>query len=150
MKRSTRRTTRLGFGGNPMIKHIASAIYGLAFIWIGILHFIDPDIFIPLVPKLIGMPTVWVYVSGVCEIALGLGVCIPRFQKMSAKLLIALLLVLYTANINMWINDIPFRGHTMSNTENVVRAMVQLLLVGIATWLTGAFQQKSNIPKTKP
>jgi uncharacterized membrane protein len=128
-----------------MIRVIASLLYGLAFIWIGILHFIEPDIFTPLVPTLIGMPKIWVYVSGVFEITLGIGVCVPRFQKISALIIIPMLFVLYTANLNMWINDIPFRGHTMTPTEHVVRAVIQLLLVIVAAWLSGVFSKKTSV-----
>ena len=36
-------------------------------------HFYFIDIFAPIVPKIIGFPEFWVYLSGVFEIALGLG-----------------------------------------------------------------------------
>ena len=37
-----------------------------------------------------------------------------------------MLLVLYSANLNMWLNDIPFNGHVMRTGEHVVRALMQL------------------------
>ena len=110
-------------------------MYGMAYIGIGITHFTSPDIFIDLVPEIIGMPFFWVYLSGVFEVGIGIGICLPRFRRYATLALIPLLLVLYTANLNMWLNDIPFNGHAMTTGEHIFRAFVQTALVMIALWL---------------
>ena len=78
--------------------------YGLSYVLIGISHFTHPSLFVPIVPKIIGFPEFWVYLSGVFEIALGLGLFVQKTRYFSSLLIIAMLLVLYTANINMWVN----------------------------------------------
>lgn len=118
------------------VKKWGSVLYGLSYVWIGIMHFVDPLLFTPLVPAIIGAPLFWVYVSGIAELALGIAVCIPRTRPFAARIIVLMLLVLYTANINMWLNDIPFNGHVMTTTEHVFRAFMQLLLVTIALWLS--------------
>ena len=55
------------------MKRWISIVYGLPYVWVGIGHFVDPDIFVPIVPDIIGVPFFWVYLSGVFEIVLGLG-----------------------------------------------------------------------------
>ena len=125
-------------------KNWIGILYGLAYVWIGIMHFIDPLLFTPLVPALIGAPLFWVYVSGIAELSLGIGVCIPHIRPFAARIIVLMLLVLYTANINMWVNDIPFNGHVMTTTEHIFRAFMQLLLVTIALWLSNLRPQNRS------
>ena len=54
-----------------MLRHIVATVYGLAFIWIGIAHFIVPENFAEIVPPLFLFPMFWAYVSGAMEIAGG-------------------------------------------------------------------------------
>ena len=117
-------------------KQIASYLTGAAYVWIGVMHFIDPLLFTPLVPELIGAPIFWVYLSGVAEVALGMGLCVDRSRPYASRIIILMLLVLYSANLNMWLNDIPFNGHVMSTGEHVVRALMQLFLIMVALWLS--------------
>ena len=63
--------------GIVWIKHISSLILGLFFINVGIGHFIEPEWFEPIVPKILGDPTFWVLITGAIEIAVGIGLIIP-------------------------------------------------------------------------
>ena len=111
-------------------------VYGLSYVLIGISHFTHPSIFVPIVPKMIGFPEFWVYLSGVFEIALGLGLFLQKTCYFSSLLIIAMLLVLYTANINMWVNDIEFNGVKMTTKGHLFRALIQMLLIYIAYWIS--------------
>ena len=68
-----------------MMRTIVSILYGAAYILIGVVHFVDPSIFAPLVPRILGFPVVWGYLSGVAEIVFGLGLCIPRYRRQSFR-----------------------------------------------------------------
>ena len=116
-------------------KKIFSILYGLPYIWIGIAHFIDPLVFVPIVPKAIGFPVFWVYLSGIFEVALGLGLFFARTRLICARIIIAMLVVLSTANINMWWNDISFNGVQMSTTGHIIRGFIQLFLFACAFWI---------------
>ena len=118
-----------------MNKNIISIGYGLLYVWIGIMHFVSPTIFEPIVPTMIAFPTFWVYLSGVAEVLLGLGVCIPKFRARAAQFLMLMLCVLYTANVNMWYNDIPFQGHILSTGEHLFRGVMQIVLFIVAYWV---------------
>lgn len=119
---------------NPMFKQFLQCIYGLAFVLVGISHFTDPELFEPLVPTIIGWSLFWVYLSGVFEVVLGVGLWFSKTRKMSSIGLVALLLVLYTANLNMWVNNIPFNGTQMSLSGHTVRAGIQIGLICLAMW----------------
>ena len=127
-------------------RQITSVILGISFIWIGIQHFRDPEWFEPIVPSVLGNPKFWVYSSGIFEIILGIGVIIPNTQKISALSMSIMLVLLYWANLNMWINDIPIGGSKLSQTGHLVRGLIQFILIIVFLWIGKwfPFSAKSN------
>ena len=120
-------------------RQITSVILGISFIWIGIQHFRDPEWFEPIVPSVLGNPKFWVYSSGIFEIILGIGGIIPNTQKISALSMAIMLVLLYWANLNMWINDIPIGGSKLSQTGHLVRGLIQFILIIIFLWIGNWF-----------
>ena len=118
-------------------EHLVAVPYGLWIAWVGIQHFRDPAWFEPIVPELLGNARFWVYASGFFEVLLGLGVALPWFRKEAALGLTILLVVLYWANLNMWINDVPLNGRVYETHWHVLRGFGQLLLLLISLWLGG-------------
>jgi len=120
---------------SPRAKRIAAVLYGIPFVWVGIQHFVNPEVFVPIVPSYLGWPEFWVHITGWTEIALGVAIMLPRFRKPAAALMVAQLVLLYLANLNMWMNDIAFEGHRFGNLWHAGRLVVQGLLIAIALWL---------------
>ena len=120
---------------NENIGHIIAVIYGVPFIWIGVKHFIDPEWFEPIVPEILGSAKFWVYASGAFEILLGIGIILPQYRSEAALGMALMLVALYWANLNMWINDIPIGGNTFSNRAHVIRGIIQAALIGMALWI---------------
>jgi len=118
-----------------IIRQIASIIFGIVFIWIGIQHFRDPVWFEPIVPSILGNPKFWVYSSGFFEIFLGLGVMFPKTQRFAALSIAIMLIILYWANLNMWINDIPIGGTRLSQLGHIIRGIIQFILIIISLWI---------------
>lgn len=114
-----------------LILNIGCVIFGFPFVIIGIDHFIDPSWYEPIVPELLGFPTFWVYASGVFEIALGAGLMFPQTRQISAYGIALMLLVLYWANFNMWVNDIAIGGSKFGTNWHIMRAIIQVLLISI-------------------
>tara|TARA_Y100001970_G_scaffold250034_1_gene321305 strand:+ start:708 stop:1073 length:366 start_codon:yes stop_codon:yes gene_type:complete len=110
---------------------------GIAFIYVGVEHFLDPNWFKPIVPNIIGFPTFWVLLSGLCEVILGFLLILPKSRRLAALGLVLLLIVLYSANLNMWVNNIALDGIHLSHMWHTVRAVIQILLILIALWLGG-------------
>ena len=117
------------------VRHGAALTFGGAFVLIGIQHFIGPSFFDPIVPHVLGFPRFWVYASGVVEIALGCAMIVPVTRKRAGWAMAGFLVVLYWANFNMWINDIPLNGTTFSNTAHAARGMAQLAMIGLAVMI---------------
>lgn len=116
-------------------RDIVGGLLGVAFISIGTQHFAQPDMFNAIVPKYLGWPSFWNYTSGTMEIFFGLGLMVPKTRVHSARLLIVLVLCMSLANINMWVNDIPFNGTRLSTVGHVIRGSIQILLLTVLLWL---------------
>ena len=116
-------------------RNVIGIFLGIPFVLIGYDHFICPEIYDPLVPDYMGSPRFWTILSGIFEIILGLGVTIPFTRIYSAKSLALLLITLYLANLNMWLNDIPFNGAKLSQIGHLIRFIIQVFLVLVCFWL---------------
>ncbi|MXV37348.1 hypothetical protein GO491_01460 [Flavobacteriaceae bacterium Ap0902] len=69
--------------------YIQAGIYMVA----GINHFIMPKVYARIMPKAFSQPKLWVYISGVFEILLGLGLLFEPTRAVSAWGIIAMLAV---------------------------------------------------------
>ena len=116
-------------------RNVIGIFFGIPFVLIGYDHFISPEIYDPLVPDYMGSPRFWTILSGIFEIILGLGVTLPFTRIYSAKSLALLLITLYLANLNMWLNDIPFNGAKLSQIGHLIRFIIQVFLVLVCFWL---------------
>ena len=108
---------------------------GLALINVGVDHFIHPEWYEPIVPKILPSATFWVLLSGFFEAFLGLLLIIPRTRSLASVGIAWMLVVLYWANFNMWYNDIPLNGTTYDDIWHVLRFLIQIILIIAITWI---------------
>ena len=73
----------------------------LLFVGAGVLHFVRPEIFERIVPPALPAPRLLVLLSGVAEVAGGLGLLLPATRRWSAWGLLALLVAVFPANVYM-------------------------------------------------
>jgi len=110
---------------------------------IGIAHFANPGPFVAIVPDALPYKQFLVYLSGVFEIALGLGLAWSRSRRLAAWGLIALYVAVFPANVNMAVNDVPVQGHHVPAWALWGRLPLQLLLIAWAYTYTRDRQPKS-------
>jgi uncharacterized membrane protein len=79
----------------------AAVITGVFFVAAGALHFIHPGMYEKIVPPQLGHAPELVAISGIAEIAGGLGLMIPRTRRAAGVGLIVLLIAVWPANIYM-------------------------------------------------
>jgi len=109
---------------------------GCFFTYVGILHFIDPKWFTAIVPTILpGSDVFWVIVSGIPEVLCGIGLLLPKTRVLAAKVTVFLLIILYWANLNMWIYDIELNGNTFPLWAHILRGLAQVAMVLIAAYL---------------
>ena len=109
--------------------HGLAIVLGLAFCRIGLLHWTNPEPFEAIVPAYLGAPSFWNLLSGSFEMLFGVGLVIPRTRKRAAMLLFFLVMAMSLANLNMWVNDLPFNGTRLSTQGHVIRWCVQIVLL---------------------
>jgi len=80
---------------------VRAAITGVLFVAAGALHFVRPAMYEQIVPPQLGHAGMLVALSGIAEIAGGIGLMIPRTRRAAGFGLIALLVAVWPANIFM-------------------------------------------------
>lgn len=108
---------------------ISRTALGAIFILAGINHFRSPQAYLQIMPDYLPAHKELVALSGVAEIAGGLGVLFPRTQRAAGWGLIALLLAVFPANIYGAQNGMEIFGKTVPSWLLWVRLPLQLLLI---------------------
>ncbi|MGB3137984.1 MAG: DoxX family membrane protein [Nodosilinea sp.] len=117
-------------------KDTLRVILAVCIVAAGILHFAVPDPFIRIVPEFLPAPAALVYISGVIEIGLGIGLLLPSVRQLSAWGMVALFIAVYPANLNMAINHIHISGIPDAWWFQAIRLPFQFVLIAWAYWYT--------------
>lgn len=116
---------------------MASLVFGGMYVNVGVQHFTNTAWFEPIVPVVLGDPTIWVLITGVIEIAIGIGLIIPRTRWYAGLTSAAFLVAVYWANLNMWVNDLPIGGQSYANIWHVLRFVAQIGMIGLSLIIAG-------------
>jgi len=71
------------------------------FVFAGVMHFVIPAAYVAITPAWVRWRFQAVYLSGIVEIAGGIGLLVPSLRKAAAIGLIALLVAVFPANVQM-------------------------------------------------
>ncbi len=82
---------------------------GAFFLLAGSMHFLRPKPYVAIVPEALPRKREIVFASGVAELAGGAGVLVPGTRRLAGWWLIATLLAIFPANVNMAVNAERFR-----------------------------------------
>lgn len=117
-----------------IIKTVLKYILAVALVLAGINHFLNPPFYLRMMPPILPAHLFLVYLSGVFEILFGVLLLIPRFSRIAAWLIIALLIAVFPANIYMATNPQFFPD--ISQTALYIRLPLQIGLIAWAFWFT--------------
>ena len=84
------------------MKTLSKYLLALFLVGAGTLHFIRPDFYLKIMPPYLPLQLELVYLSGFCEIALGLLLLVPRYSRWAAWGIIVLLIAVFPANIYVY------------------------------------------------
>jgi uncharacterized membrane protein len=116
----------IGGASRPGVPLILIAIL---FFSAGVLHFVMPKPFESIVPAWLPSPAALVMVSGVCEILGGVGVLVPLARVAAGWGLIALLVAVFPANVNMLMQAHARHASAGWQLALVARLPLQALLI---------------------
>ena len=105
-------------------------VYVVFFISAGLNHFLNPQFYDAIVPDFIPFPRLVHQITGVIEIILPLFL-LTRFRKEAALLMMIVLVLLYVANLYVWINDLPYGRTYFTNQQHFFRFLLQVLYIYI-------------------
>lgn len=118
------------------VKAIARWVLTVVMVAAGVNHFVNPAPYLGMMPEVLPAKAALVYVSGVFEILGGLGLILPATRKLAAWGLIALLVAVFPANVNMAINELPLGTDPVPTWALWARLPLQLVLIAWAYWFT--------------
>jgi uncharacterized membrane protein len=122
--------------GSRAIKTGLRFLLAGAMVYVGVLHFVDPEPFVKIVPAALPAPRTLVHVSGFFEILGGLGLLLARTRRAAAWGLIALYVAVFPANVNMALNNLPMGDKVIPPIVLWGRLPLQLVFIAWAWWFT--------------
>ena len=114
---------------------MSRALLGVTFILAGGLHFLRPRMYEAIMPRYLPAHRELVYASGAAEIAGGVGVLHPKTSRAAAWWLIATLVAIFPANLEMAVHAERFKRFPRAALW--ARLPLQGVLIAWA-WLTAA------------
>jgi uncharacterized membrane protein len=105
------------------------AICAGVFVAAGLAHFVAPQFYRPMMPPWLPAHDLLILLSGIGEVAGGIGLMIPRVRVAAAYGLIALLIAVFPANIQMLINAIADGAPGLFQAGLWLRLPLQLVLI---------------------
>ena len=84
-----------------MTEPIGLYIMACIYIFAGVMHFIKPKMYLRIMPRYLPSHKALVFWSGIAEIILGIGLCIPILKMISIYGIIAMLIVFLSVHFYM-------------------------------------------------
>jgi uncharacterized membrane protein len=110
----------------------------------GVNHFVVPATYVGMMPAELPAPLLLVQISGVAEIAGGLGLLVPQTRRLAAWGLIALYIAVFPANLNMAVNHLPLGSRPVATWLLWARLPLQIVLIAWAYRFTRSDQQRRS------
>lgn len=107
------------------LKSIFAYLFALILIGAGIMHFVAPTFYFAMIPAVFP-PLATVYVSGVVEILLGVGLLLPRYKSLAAFGTLVLMVLFLPVHVWDFMKDAPAIG---SHLIAGIRIVIQFVLI---------------------
>jgi uncharacterized membrane protein len=123
------------------MKCVMRWLLAMLFVAAGVYHFVNPDLYVRIVPPYLPWRYELVLISGACEIAGGVGLLVPPLTAAAAWGLIALLAAVFPANVHMALHaeEFPLAPPAVW----WARLPFQAVLIAWAYWFT-------RVPRRNP
>jgi len=117
-----------------IFREISIALIAAFFVIAGLAHFASPATYLPLMPGYLPWHLPLIYLSGLAEIAGGIGICSKRTRRLAGWGLIALLVAVFPSNIHMLMHKVPLNAKQVPEWIYWIRLPLQGVLMA---WIYG-------------
>jgi len=124
------------------MRTISRYLIAAIFVTAGVVHLVKPKPFVEIVPPQLPSPDLLVLISGVEEILGGVGILLPRTQKMAGWGLMVLLVAVFPANVYMAQAHIVPTGMSIPPAALWARLLLQPMLIW---WVYAATQGPKQV-----
>ena len=125
------------------VRGIARVVIALAFIGAGLNHFLNEQFYVAIMPPYLPAHLELVYISGVFEVAGGIGLLITRLRKTAGYGLMLLTLAVFPANFHMALHP-ELYVEIASATALTIRLPLQLVILAWLYWVS-----RTRVPESE-
>ena len=97
-------------------------------------HFFTPQALAAMLPPFVPLRPALVYLTGVLEIALALGIALPATRRVAGLAAMATLILFFPANVYAAFAHVDVGGHAWGPVYLLIRAPLQALLIAWTWW----------------
>jgi uncharacterized membrane protein len=109
---------------------------GIVFLFTAFGHFALQAPMVQMLPAWVPQRELLVFLTGLLEIAIALGLFVPRLRAVAGLSAAAVLVLFFPANIYAALNHVPMGGHAWGPSYLLIRAPLQMILFAWAWWFT--------------
>jgi len=113
------------------MKTVSRIVLAALMIFAGLMHFARPDLYLKIMPPYFPLHLEMVYLSGLFEVAIGIGLLIERSQRAAAVGCILLLIAVFPANIYLFQHQDILPA---PNWVHLLRLPFQAVFIAWAIW----------------
>ena len=117
-----------------LFKRVSIFVMSFMYVYIGTKHFTSPQYFLNITPPQIPFKLFAVYFTGLLEISGGFLLLFNKTRKFGAYTLIFLLIIVFPANIYLYVSELAQDLMGISKTQALVRMPFQIPLIVLAYW----------------
>lgn len=122
------------------VQSILRALLGSFMVLAGVNHFLNPRLYLQIMPPYLPWHAALVAISGYFQIGLGLLVFVPRYRRLAGWGIVALLIAVFPANLHMALN--PDRFARIPQWVLWLRLPLQAVLIAWAEWSTRGINEQ--------
>jgi len=135
------------FRNNPLdVAKYACWGLGVAFVFFFIGHLVKAEGMVEMLPPWVPFRLALVYLTGLLELVIGIGLFLPRYQVFAGKVAIVVFVIFFPANVYAALNGIGLGGHQWGPVYLLIRGPLQIILIAWAYFLCVKGHNKSMQP----
>lgn len=115
----------------------------LAFAFFALGHFVQTEAMAQMLPAWVPLRTVVIWSTGLLELAIVVGLILPKWRRRAGQVAIAVLVVFFSANIYAAFARTGMGGHQWGPAYLLIRGPLQILLIFWAWRFAAAYPRRN-------